>query len=94
MQQWKAATGIVRKQIIKFQLQSGAKNAAMNQGLITVILIDCMVAIPWDVGCLARACMTKVEKAKKIPPLTALPTVANKINGRRKFSTIVIMCSF
>jgi hypothetical protein len=56
----------------------------MNSGLITVMLIDCMAVIPCSAGMRPSACMTKVEKAKKIPATSALPIAPVKV--RRKIA--------
>jgi hypothetical protein len=41
--------------------------------LITVILMDCMAAMPCDGWSRARALITKVEKAKKTPAISPQP---------------------
>jgi hypothetical protein len=45
------------------QMTAGPKKAAINQGLTTETLTDCMAAIPAGGGILASALMTKDEKA-------------------------------
>ena len=47
---------------------------ARNKGLMTTTLIDCIAAIPCAAGSRPRAPMTKVEKAKKMPPIRPEPS--------------------
>ena len=51
-------------------------NAPRNEGFITTTLIDCIAAIPSEEGTRARAFITKLENAKKTPPISADPSSA------------------
>jgi hypothetical protein len=54
----------------------------MNSGLITVTLISCIARIPSAAGILARAAMTKLEKAKNTPPASPAPTAVPSTRTR------------
>jgi hypothetical protein len=49
----------------------------MNNGETAVILIDCIAAIPCAGWSLARALITKTEKAKKTPAINPQPNAVN-----------------
>ncbi len=58
-------------------------------GFNTVMLIDCMAAIPCSGGIRPRAAITKVEKAKKIPATRPLPIAAAKVRVKRMRSSMI-----
>jgi hypothetical protein len=62
--------------VTKRQTAAVAKSAVINQGLIALILIDCIAAMPWAGSSWARAGITKVEKAKKTPAIIPHPSTA------------------
>jgi hypothetical protein len=49
----------------------------MNRGLMADVFIDCIAEIPCGVGRAARPFITKLEKAKKTPPITPVQSAAN-----------------
>ena len=55
------------------------KIASMKTGVMAVMLIDCIAAIPCAAGMRASAGMTNVEKAKKTPPTTPQPIEQAKV---------------
>jgi len=61
------------------------KSAVMKVGVITVMLIEFIAAMPLGTGSRARAAMTKFEKAKKTPPTTPEPIAATKVRVGRSF---------
>ncbi|MEH1803890.1 hypothetical protein [Nostoc sp.] len=62
----------------------------MNNGLIAVILMDCMAIMPSFGWSRARAFITKVEKAKKTPATNPQPSAVKSVKGKRKLSTNII----
>lgn len=66
------------------------KNTPIKDGLITVILMDCMAAMPWGAGCRARAFITKDEKAKKTPAISPQPSAENNFNAKSDWLVIAI----
>ncbi|MCC5645401.1 hypothetical protein LC607_21120 [Nostoc sp. CHAB 5824] len=62
----------------------------MNNGLIAVILMDCIAAIPSFGWSRVRAFITKVEKAKKTPATSPQPSAENSFNAKSKLLVVVI----
>src|SRR5882672_1719767 len=58
------------------------RNAVMNQALMTLTLMLCMAAMPWDAGSAPNAGMTNVEKAKNIPPTKPLPSAVARVSEK------------
>ncbi len=54
-------------------------NASMNSGLITVMLMEFIAAMPCSGGSRPSAAITKVENAKKMPATRPLLTAATKV---------------
>ncbi|WP_333127379.1 MULTISPECIES: hypothetical protein [unclassified Microcoleus] len=55
-------------------------SAVINNGLIAVILMACMAAIPCAGWSRARAFITNVEKAKKTPAISPQPSAEKSFN--------------
>ncbi len=62
-------------------------SAVMKVGVITVMLIEFIAAMPCGTGSRASAAMTKLEKAKNTPPTTPEPIAAMKVRVGRSFGS-------
>src|SRR5262245_29468459 len=65
----------------------------MNNGLMTVTLMDCMAAMPCAAGRRARAFITKEEKAKKTPPINPQPSAEKSVKAKSNLSIILGLLS-
>src|SRR5262245_16283079 len=65
------------------------RKAAINNGLITTTLMDCMAAMPCAAGRRARAFITKDEKAKKTPAINPQPSAEKSVKAKSNLSIIL-----
>lgn len=72
------------------QAAAVAKSAIMNNGLIAVMLIDCIAAMPCAGWSRERALITKVEKAKKTPATSPQPSAENSFNAKSEWLVIAL----
>lgn len=72
----------------KTQKKAVPKKTKLNIGLSTVILMDCIAAIPCSTERRARAAITNVEKAKNKPAIKPVPSAEAKVKPKSKLAVM------